>query len=158
MTLRTSPALLAILLGLSAAACGSPAAPPPPAEPAAPAPPPPPPPPPTEPAAPAPAPTPAPAGTSSATPQQPVPGGYAAQDPASPEMQTAAAKAVELLRARANDPSLTLKRVVSAGTQGVAGLNYQLRVELGSASGPQTLTLGLYRDLQGGYQLTQVSR
>lgn len=143
--------IAALLLGL-AAGCG-PAAAPPPSEPAAPSPSP----------SPAPAPSPAPSPSPSPAPsgapqQQPVAGGYTAQDPASPDMQAAATKAVELLKARANDPSLTLGKVLSAQTQVVAGLNYRLRVELGSASGPQTVTLTLYRDLQGAYQLTAVER
>lgn len=147
--------IAALLLGL-AAGCG-PAAAPPPSEPAAPSPAPSPAPAPSPSPSPAPAPSPSPA-PSGAQQQQPVAGGYTAQDPASPDMQAAATKAVELLKTRASDPSLTLGKVLSAQTQVVAGLNYRLRVELGSASGPQTLTLTLYRDLQGGYQLTAVER
>ncbi|MCC6551980.1 MAG: hypothetical protein IT372_03020 [Polyangiaceae bacterium] len=86
----------------------------------------------------------------------PMPGGYADQDPASPEIQAAAAKAVELLKERTQDPSLALERVISASTQVVAGQNYRLELALTSSAGPRTVRVVLYRDLQGACSLTSV--
>jgi hypothetical protein len=75
---------------------------------------------------------------------------------ASPKVQKAAAKAVELLRKRANDPSLSLSRVISAETQIVAGQNYRMELELTSHGGTKRVKVVLFRDLQDHEQLTSV--
>lgn len=117
-------------------------------------------------ASPAPTATPAPADSSNPAPAdtsaapgpsgRAVLGGYNAQDIKDPGVQAAAEKAIGLLQAKTNDPSLALGKVVSAQGQVVAGFNYRLELELTSKSGPKKATVGVFRDLKGGHVLTSV--
>lgn len=83
-------------------------------------------------------------------------GGYTARDAKDPGVLAAAEKAIGLLQAKTNDPSLALGKMVSAQTQVVAGSNYRLELELTSKSGPRKATVVVYRNLKDAYSLTSV--
>ncbi len=89
--------------------------------------------------------------------QEPQRTGAYSEVPSTDEDVVAAAKqALELLRVRANDDSLTLRAIVHAEQQVVAGLNTKLTLQLSSATGEQRVTVVVYRNLRDEYVLTSV--
>lgn len=99
---------------------------------------------------------PSPATTATPAVSPPVVGGYTAADTASAPIQSAAAEAVKLLQTRTKDRSLTLEKIRSAQTQVVAGTNYRLELDVKTGRATKAVTVVLYKDLQGGAQLTSV--
>lgn len=89
-------------------------------------------------------------------PAGPVVGGYTAADPASASIQSAAAEAVKLLQIRTKDRTLALEKVRGAQTQVVAGTNYRLELDVRTGGATKPVTVVLYRNLQGGAELTSV--
>lgn len=97
--------------------------------------------------------SPSPAPSSSAN--IPVPGGYVSQDPADPAMQSVLREAERLLQARYPDAGLRLTQLKSVSSQVVAGANYRLDAVYTDKTTTGSLTLILFRNLQGSYSLTQ---
>jgi hypothetical protein len=91
-----------------------------------------------------------------AAPASPVVGGYTAADPASASVQSAAAEAVKLLQLRTKDRTLALGKVRGAQTQVVAGTNYRLELDVRTGGATKPVTVVLYKNLQGGAELTSV--
>ncbi len=67
-----------------------------------------------------------------------------------------AKRAVKLLQAQTGDGSLALKGIEQAETQVVAGRNTRLTLVLTSAEGERTVTVVVFRSLQGEERLSGV--
>jgi hypothetical protein len=83
-------------------------------------------------------------------------GGFSDADPASADVVAAAKKAIELLKTDKKDPSIALKTVKSAKTQVVAGMNYDLVLDVTTKKGPKTVTVRVLKDLKDKYTLGTV--
>jgi hypothetical protein len=72
-------------------------------------------------------------------------------------IKEAAGKALELLKQKQQDPSMTLTSILYAGTAPVAGLKYRFTLAVQTAKGPKTVDLVMFRDLKAQHSLTSVS-
>lgn len=90
------------------------------------------------------------------SPSAPMPGGYTNQPVDTPLVQDEAKEAITLLRERTKDDTLSLTAVRTARTQVVAGMNIELTLDVATRNGPKTVTLVMYRSLQGDRSLTSV--
>ena len=77
-----------------------------------------------------------------------LPGGYSDSSPLAQDVKAAAEFAVS------KQKGATLERVLAAETQVVAGLNYRLKIEVKTSSGPRIAQAVVYRDLENKLSLT----
>ena len=77
-----------------------------------------------------------------------LPGGYSDASPLAQDVQATAVFAVS------KQKGATLERVLAAETQVVAGLNYRLKLEVNTSSGPRIAQAVVYRDLKNKMSLT----
>lgn len=83
-------------------------------------------------------------------------GGYTSIDPADPEVRSAVEYAMSERTSRTGT-AVTLRRVVRAERQVVAGLNYRLCLEVAVADKPEEVRALVFRNLQQQFSLTQWS-
>jgi len=83
-------------------------------------------------------------------------GGFTEQSTTDPGMQSAAQKALELMRQPEffDDPTIELTSLSRVLTQVVAGLGYYFEMELETSAGPRLAQAELYQDLKDDYSLT----
>jgi hypothetical protein len=86
-----------------------------------------------------------------------MPGGYTNQPVDSSMIQEVAQQAITLLQERTKDSTLALKAVRTARSQVVAGANYELTMDLTTKDGPKSVTVVVFRSLQGEYSLSSVT-
>jgi hypothetical protein len=91
------------------------------------------------------------------SPTPPMPGGYMNQAVDTQAMQDEAQAAIALLRERTKDPSITLAALRTARSQVVAGANFELTMDITTKDGPKSVTVVMYRNLQGERSLTSVT-
>lgn len=90
----------------------------------------------------------------SASPPAPVPGGYFEQNPSDQAMQDIYKRAEQLLQAKYPAAGIKLTRLVRIASQVVAGANYNLQADYTDAKGSGSVTLTVFRSLQGEYSLS----
>jgi hypothetical protein len=86
-----------------------------------------------------------------------MPGGYMNQPVDSPAMLEVAQQAIVLLQERTKDTTLALAALKAARSQVVAGANYELTMDVRTKDGPRTVTVVVFRSLQGDFSLTSVT-
>jgi hypothetical protein len=86
-----------------------------------------------------------------------IPGGYTNQPVDSPAMLEVAQQAIVLLQERTKDTTLALTALKAARSQVVAGVNFGLTMDVRSKDGPRTVTVVVFRSLQGDFSLTSVT-
>lgn len=106
------------------------------------------------PAASGPSSSPSPATPSASPPASPVPGGYFEQNPSDQAMQDIYKRAEQLLQAKYPAAGIKLTRLVRIASQVVAGANYNLQADYTDAKGSGSVTLTVFRSLQGEYSLS----
>ncbi len=83
-------------------------------------------------------------------------GGYEEAPTDREDIVETAAHAVELLKTRSGDGSLALQSIERGETQVVAGRNTRLTLVLTGSTGEKTVTVVVYRNLDGAESLTSV--
>lgn len=90
-------------------------------------------------------------------PEEPLAGGWSPADPASDDIQAAGQEVLTLLRERTGDDTLAITAITGARTQVVAGMNYELVVDLTGEDGEKSgVHVVVYRNLQNEWALTSV--
>lgn len=87
---------------------------------------------------------------------EPMVGNYQDRDVTDESVVAAANEAVKLLQESEADPSIALVKIRKASAQVVAGMNYDLDLDLSTANGPTSKRVIVYRQLNGEYSLTSV--